>query len=199
LTTPIRPPRPDARPRGILPPSATTMSGRVRPLEIAGAAASRDATPRLRVTISLSVRVHCCGEKDSATTTLAWLTCLCDQPPDCQRATGRAPRIADRVAPGGSASHAPRLAAGQGAGPHPTGPAPPRTRRGRDERKKDRERNRSARRGDRWVPRPADRVDRSQSCPTDWCVNPRGKPAGWTGIRSKGTVPMRPRGMAGIG
>ena len=67
LTTPIGP-----------PPVKAAMPVAAGPLGPGdGPAASRDAAPLFRVTISLSVRVHCCGEKDSATTT-AWLSCLRD-------------------------------------------------------------------------------------------------------------------------
>jgi hypothetical protein len=95
------------------------------------------------------------------------------------------PRIADRVAPGGSASHAPRLAAGQGAGPHPNraGPAPHPAgsrREGETEREID-----PPAAGTGWSRgRRIASIDRSRARLTG--VNPRGKPAGWPGIRSKG-------------
>ena len=117
-------------------------------------------------------------ENGSATTTLAWLTCLRDQPPDCQRATGamRSPARGRRPPgarplmlptgrwPGGEAVRRRPRPAPSGAG---TGP-------------------------DRLRARAVDRSCRGGSS------NPRGKPAGGSSVAG-GRLPMRPSGASGLG
>ena len=136
LTTPIRPPHRGRRPdrlEGPRRPDGDDLTRRVRPPDSCrGRGVSRRGAPLLRVTISLSVRVHCCGEKDSATTTLAWLSCLRDQPPNCQRATGRTADRGPGLAPRGSRPTAVPTGRWPGGEAAPRGSAPPRIQRDRD-------------------------------------------------------------------
>jgi hypothetical protein len=182
LTTPIRPPHPGRRPRRAGNPAATTKAAGPSPRLARGRGVSRRGAPSLRVTISLSVRVHCCGEKDSATTTLAWLSCLRDQPPNCQRATGRAPDGAGGSPPSRLREH-PDWPPARGRGR--TRSAPPRTRRYRCHVGRHRsiafvQPLRGARDG---VPR--------SGCPLR--CEPTGEAGGMTGGRQRRTVPTRPR------
>ena len=204
LTTPTRPP-PIARERpsrgAAVTPRSRLCRGRRRlatrrppifrvTIPCAGRPAPRRADPR-------SVRVHVRGE--------TWivplprcrlrLTCLRDQPPDCQRARGRdADRGEARTRPASA------LAAGQGARPS-RATAPPRTQRGDGIAEQTR---------DRAPGDPGRAVRRSIGRRSCVDANPRGEPAsgrparrgrcrcGLASGRRPGTSPGGLRPRAGI-